>query len=53
MENRPGDIPLYISDCSKLFGVTDWRPQRSITNLAEDVFVWINENEKQLKPILY
>ena len=52
-ENRPGDIPLYISDCSKLFRVTDWRPQRSITKLAEDVFVWINENEKQLKPILY
>ena len=53
IDNRPGDIPLYISDCSKLFGVTDWRPQRSITKLAEDVFIWINENEKQLKPILY
>lgn len=53
VENRPGDIPLYISDCSKLFGVTDWRPRRTIQNIAEDVFVWINENEKQLKPILY
>ena len=52
-ENRPGDIPLYISDCSKLFGFTDWRPKKSIKNVADDVFVWINENEKQLKPILY
>jgi CDP-paratose 2-epimerase len=51
--NRPGDIPIYISDCSKLYKTTDWRPKKSIENLAGDVFEWINKNEKQLKPILY
>lgn len=52
-DNRPGDIPLYISDCSKLFNVTNWRPKKSIKALASDVFEWIHDNEKQLKPILY
>ena len=27
-EGRPGDVPLYISDCSRLFGRTDWRPRQ-------------------------
>lgn len=51
--NRSGDIPLYISDCSKLYTFTNWRPKRSIEDLASDVFYWLNKNEKVLKPILY
>ena len=23
---RPGDVPVYISDCTRLFELTDWRP---------------------------
>ena len=25
---RPGDVPIYVSDCSALFAHTDWRPHR-------------------------
>ena len=27
-ENRPGDIPIYISDCGRLSSLSDWRPKR-------------------------
>lgn len=26
---RPGDVPLYISDCGRLFARTEWRPRHS------------------------
>ncbi|MDX6665003.1 MAG: CDP-paratose 2-epimerase, partial [Solirubrobacteraceae bacterium] len=26
---RPGDIPVYLSDCSRLYGLTDWRARRT------------------------
>jgi CDP-paratose 2-epimerase len=42
---RQGDVPLYISDCAKLFGVTDWRPQRSARQILVDTFEWIRANE--------
>ena len=25
-ENRPGDVPVYLSDCSRLESLTSWRP---------------------------
>src|SRR4029079_7591156 len=28
-ENRPGDVPIYVSDCSALFAHTTWRPERT------------------------
>ena len=27
-ETRPGDVPLYVSDCSALFAHTAWRPRK-------------------------
>jgi CDP-paratose 2-epimerase len=26
--DRPGDLRIYLSDCSRLFALTDWRPRR-------------------------
>src|SRR5215207_5656386 len=28
-EPRPGDVPLYVSDCRALYARTQWRPQRA------------------------
>ncbi len=39
--DRPGDVPLYISDCSRLFSLTDWRPRRSAREVLEDVAAWL------------
>jgi CDP-paratose 2-epimerase len=27
-ETRAGDVPIYLSDCERLFGLDDWRPRR-------------------------
>ena len=43
--NRPGDVPLYLSDCERLWQHTDWRPRRGSRQIMEDIFTWINENE--------
>ncbi|PZF74647.1 NAD-dependent epimerase/dehydratase family protein [Taibaiella soli] len=51
-ENRKGDIPLYITDCSRIHKHIGWQPRRTVTNIIEDIFHWINKNEAQLKKIL-
>jgi CDP-paratose 2-epimerase len=43
---RPGDVPLYASDCRRLFDRTAWRPSRSPRAVLEDTFGWIRENER-------
>ena len=45
LENRPGDVPLYISDCSALFERTDWRPRRSAEDVLSDLHEWLLANE--------
>ncbi len=34
---RPGDQPLYISDCGKLTSRTGWRARRSIEQILDDI----------------
>ena len=43
-EPRPGDIPVYISDCARLFEHTRWRPQRDPARILRDIFDWVAEN---------
>jgi len=43
--DRPGDVPLYISDCSRLAERTSWRPERAPRQILEDVLDWIREHE--------
>ncbi len=51
-ENRPGDVPIYISDCSALEAVTDWRPGKSPREIIKDVYTWVREHESSLKDAL-
>jgi len=51
-ENRKADIKLYISDCSRISQLTGWQPSITVEEILPDIFSWINENEKQLKPVL-
>lgn len=45
LSNRPGDVPLYISDCSALFERTGWRPRRSAEDVLADLHRWLIANE--------
>ncbi|MBM3441141.1 MAG: NAD-dependent epimerase/dehydratase family protein [Bacteroidetes bacterium] len=50
--NRPADLRSYITDNGKIQQNTGWTPKRSVQQVFEDVYRWIQENEKQLEPIL-
>jgi CDP-paratose 2-epimerase len=51
-ETRAGDVPVYISDCAKLFGLDDWRPRRSARQVLADIGQWIAADEKRIAQAL-
>jgi CDP-paratose 2-epimerase len=51
-EPRPGDVPIYISDCDLLYRHTDWRPRRRPVDILEDINTWISEHEAAVKTSL-
>jgi CDP-paratose 2-epimerase len=51
-DSRPGDIPVYISDCSKLFGLTSWRPARDARAVLADIHTWVISNEAAIAAAL-
>jgi CDP-paratose 2-epimerase len=51
-EDRPGDVPVYLSDCSHLFAHTDWRPRRTPRDVLADIDAWIGEHEAALAAAL-
>ncbi len=52
LESRPGDVPLYVSDCQRLFGRSTWRPLRGPRAVLEDTYNWIHDNERAVLPAL-
>jgi CDP-paratose 2-epimerase len=50
--NRPGDIPIYLSDCTRLFALTDWRPRRGTREILTDIHSWIVGHEAALAATL-
>jgi CDP-paratose 2-epimerase len=44
-EERPGDVPIYISDCRRLHALTDWRPRRDGRAVLMDILAWVQEHE--------
>ena len=51
-EERPGDVRVYLSDCERLFGLTDWRPRRDARRTLEDTLTWIAANERAVRTAL-
>lgn len=50
--NRPGDIPIYLSDCTRLFALTDWRPRYGSREILADIHSWVVEHEAALASAL-
>jgi CDP-paratose 2-epimerase len=44
-ETRPGDVPIYLSDCSRLFARTSWRPRRGPRDVLADLLEWTVAHE--------
>jgi CDP-paratose 2-epimerase len=51
-EGRPGDVPLYISDCGHLFERTDWRPSRTPREILADIHAWVENTGPALEAAL-
>ena len=51
-ETRKADIRIYLSDCTKINSLLNWEPKITVHQIMEDIFLWIKDNEKALKPIL-
>jgi CDP-paratose 2-epimerase len=51
-ETRPGDVPVYLSDCSQLFGLDEWRPRRSAEQVLSDIHEWIASDEERIAAAL-
>jgi CDP-paratose 2-epimerase len=51
-ETRAGDVPIYLSDCSKLFSLDEWRPRRSAEQVLADIHEWIAADEERIAQAL-
>jgi CDP-paratose 2-epimerase len=51
-EDRPGDVPIYVSDCARLFERTAWRPSRTARETLADLAGWIDGHAEELRDSL-
>lgn len=51
-ETRQGDVPVYLSDCAKLFGLDEWRPRRSAEQILTDIHAWIAADDERIAQAL-
>ena len=51
-EIRKADVPIYITDNTKVSKVTGWRPKVKPEQIINEIAGWIRENEKSLQYIL-
>ncbi|HET9219146.1 MAG TPA: NAD-dependent epimerase/dehydratase family protein [Terriglobia bacterium] len=49
--DRPGDLRIFIGDCTRLFARTSWRPRRSVHHIFEDMAAWVREHSTALETL--
>src|SRR5262249_4438548 len=42
VETRDADIPFYVSDCTAVHKAADWKPQRTLSVVLENVWRWLS-----------
>lgn len=50
--DRPADVPVYLSDTAKVSAATGWCPKRDAGQTLGEIFRWLRDNERTLRPIL-
>lgn len=51
-KNRKADIPVYISDTTKIKNQTGWEARRSVKEINQDVCNWLHKHNEELRPVL-
>lgn len=52
LETRQGDVPIYLSDCARLFGLDEWRPRRSARDVLTDTHTWVASDPERIAAAL-
>jgi CDP-paratose 2-epimerase len=50
-QTRPGDLRVFIADCSRLFARTAWRPRRSLQQIVNDTADWVRQQSTALQDL--
>jgi CDP-paratose 2-epimerase len=51
-QTRAGDVPIYLSDCTKIFGLDEWRPRRGAKQVLADIHEWVAADEQRIAQAL-
>jgi len=51
-ETRDADIPIYITDNTRITGATGWKPTITPDEILSEIVDWLREHEDTLRPIL-
>lgn len=51
-EPRPADIPIFVTDSSRVTAATGWMPRRSVETVVADVFDWLRAHDAALGGVL-
>lgn len=49
-DTHPADIPWYVSDIDAVVQATGWQPRRSVGDIVEDTFNWLETHRSVLEP---
>lgn len=52
MQERQGDIPAFITNCTKVTQRTLWEPKISSEEALQDIYQWISQHNVMLEPFL-
>lgn len=51
-KERPNDIRIYLTDCSKFQELSGWKCEKNIEKTFKEIYNWIVENKNELEGIL-
>ena len=46
---RPGDLRVFVADCTRLFERTTWRPTRGVGCIVKDTAEWVDQHSAVLQ----
>jgi hypothetical protein len=45
-------VPIYLSDCARLFDLDEWRPRRSAEDVLADIYEWVAADPESIAAAL-
>ena len=50
-DTRAGDVPIFITDSSKVMSATGWQPQKDAKTTLTEIYEWIHQYKQQVSEI--